>query len=105
MMGRIYCTLQRAYPPDNLLETNINHDLKRSDAGIRWRESSSICNGITVSENVCVVYRMYFYKRQNSQIQLQNEYCLNKVFSGNTMKLELEMTCQRYYNINILLTD
>ena len=40
MIGRLCKTLQRAYPNDYLLETNINYwnqDLKTTDVGTRWR--------------------------------------------------------------------
>ena len=54
MIGKIYKTLQRSYPTDNLLNINCwNQDLKRTDVGTIWRESWSRTNKIIVNENVC----------------------------------------------------
>lgn len=54
MIGKIYKTLKRAYPTDNLLEKNItywNQDLKITDVGTIWRECWSITNENTVNKN------------------------------------------------------
>ena len=97
MIGKIYKTLQRAYPTDNLLEkkyiTYWNQNFKRTDIGTRWRECWNINNEITVNENVRLIqyklmHRIYYTRDKiNKFYSMMADSCLVWKLLNNTCLL------------------